>query len=198
MSDYLQHGRRHHPDTGSDPILGLRNSPLEVMVAYGGVSGSGTSATYIDLTAWATSSEDVFTTQTGTGGLSSIHGIAIHEEGIYRIWTVWRVDSATVGDTLEGDLDLRSAFLSFWSFGNTQGDPNSQVVYTATPKLDLIQTASLIYIGGAAGPDPVVLPGLVFVTILNHAGNSFNVEAAIQIERLATSYTSNAVSHTPV
>lgn len=200
MRDYLQHGRRHL-EKGSDPIPGLRYCPTEFMVASGDLVASGATPAYVDLDTWATSSEDVFTLELGTGGLSATHGLAIHEEGVYRVWAVWRVDSGTDGDTLEGELDIRSANVSFWSFGNTQLSPNTQVVLdlTGPPNNELIQTAAVLYIGGSAGPaGPVVLPAFVFVNALSQGGNAYHIEFTLLVERLAKAYTSNAVSNVPV
>lgn len=189
------HGPTHLAD-GQDPIPGLRSSPLEVIIAYGNITpGSGATPAYIDLFNYATSDESVFTLQLGTGGLSAIHGIAIHEEGIYRSWSLWQVDSGTVGDTLEGDLDVRNANTSFWSFANTQGTEN-QVVFANSPLLNKISYANLFYIGGAGGPTPVVLPALIFSNALSVGGHNYHIEFEIVVERLATSYTSNV--NTPV
>lgn len=193
------HGRDHLPG-GSDPIPGLKPSPLEFMVAYGNIDpGSGATPAYIDLTTWSTSSEDVFTLEFGTGGLSAIHGVAIHEEGVYRVWSNWTVDSATAADTIVGGLDIQSANTSFWDFGNTQNQPNNEVVYNGgPPRVSLIRIANLLYIGGAAGPDPVLLPGYVFANVLSQGAHAYNVEFELLIERLATAYTSNVPSHLPV
>lgn len=188
---YLQHGRRHGPQ-GSDPIPGAKFSPLDFMLAYGTITDSSSSPSYIDLDLWVTSNEDIFTLQTGTGGLASTHAVAIHEEGIYRTWSKWLVDSGTNGDVLITDLDIRATGVSFWNFANTQNIPQNQVTLsTSSGGAQVIEVANLIYVGGPLQVGPVVLPALIFSTTLSQGSHTYHIEFETLVERIATDYTTN-------
>lgn len=199
MRDYLQHGRRHAV-TGSDPIPGLDGTSM--IVAKGNAASvSPTGTTYLDFTDYLTSDPGAYSLELGTGGLSSKHGIAIHQNGVYRAWFRYVFQLATDGDLLEGSYDGGAGPNIGWTMTNSQQEDETVVTYQSGPPARInntnVQFARLFVIGGSLEPLPVAsLPRLVFARTSNETagggGSTYNVQVWVLVEKLGSSYTTNA------
>lgn len=188
--DYVQHGHRRHR-RGTDPIL--EGVDVEWALVKGDVSAAGPAQTYIDLSSFSAykgnDETGLYSLNLGTGGLSAIHGIAIHDSGVYRAW--WAYDFvATAGETLVGNYAGELGVSASWVFQNGQGLDDRVVIDSTHFR---VRFARMIFVDGPiwTGPAPT-FPRTTFPSATVSSGtHTFDAEVSILIERMSAEYTTN-------